>query len=75
MKSTKARLREVTDQIAHLGLKIIEQRLTGSNHYRLLLEREDGERMIFIASLSPSDKRAALNNLTLIKRFVRGVPV
>ena len=72
MKSAKSRVNDLRKLVEGTGLKLLDCSISGGTHYRLVLERSDGEQTIFFASLSPSDRRAALNNRALMRRFANG---
>ena len=45
---------------------------SGSNHVKVRTRRADGTERMFVFSLTPSDRRADLNGLAMLRRFARG---
>lgn len=66
---TRARARELSKLVDECGLRLVEIVQTGGSHYKVIVERNDGVRRNIICSLTPSDRRAHLNNRALLRRF------
>jgi hypothetical protein len=46
--------------------------ISASNHIKVRTRRADGGERLFVFSLTPSDRRADLNSLAMLRRFARG---
>jgi hypothetical protein len=68
----KAREREARQLADKAGLKVLEFGLSGGNHIRMRLQRDDGETLLSFAPLSPSDHRGNKNKLAELRRFAAG---
>ena len=54
------------------GLAVVSVNVPRSGHVKVWVMRPDQATAMFIFAGSPSDKRAAQNNLCRLKRFARG---
>jgi hypothetical protein len=66
------REREARKLAEKAGLKVLDVRLSGGNHIRMRLQRDDGETFLSFAPLSPSDHRGDKNKLAELRRFAAG---
>jgi hypothetical protein len=68
-----ARLREIERAVKDAGLRLVEGECerTGKGHYKLMIERPDGQRMLYVAGSTPSDFRAMRNMNSALRRFAR----
>lgn len=67
-----AREREARKLAERAGLKVLELSLSGGNHIRMRLQRDDGATFLSFAPYSPSDHRGAKNKLSELRRFACG---
>jgi len=68
MMMHRQNVRPYIDVLEDLGVRVIDTRVTGSNHYRIDV-MANGTRKFFIASRSSSDHRALQNFRTMVKRW------
>jgi hypothetical protein len=54
------------------GLSVVSVDVPRSGHVKVQVARSDNTTAMFVFAGSPSDKRAAQNNLCRLKRFARG---
>jgi hypothetical protein len=54
------------------GLAVVSVNVPRSGHVKVQVARSDNTTALFVFAGSPSDKRAAQNNLCRLKRFARG---
>lgn len=65
-------MRDFLSVFAELDLKVIDVRVTGSNHYKFTAEC-GGERKYFVSPSSSSDVRAIHNFKSEVKRWQRSI--
>lgn len=61
-------IRLYTETLEDLGIRVVDVRVTGSNHYRIDVT-SNGNRKFFIASRTPSDHRSLQNFRAMVKRW------
>lgn len=67
-----AQEREARKLAEKAGLKVLECGISGGNHIRMRLQRDDGATFLSFAPLSPGDRRGAKNKLSELRRFACG---
>lgn len=68
-----AQEREVRKLAKTAGLEVVECRISGGNHIRMVVRRKDGETCLSFSPLSPSDVRGRKNKLAELRRFASGI--
>lgn len=71
MTSMNKRFRELRKQVAECGLQLESMTTSGGTHIRLVVRRTDNRIKTVIVALTPSDRRADLNNRALLRRFAK----
>ena len=67
------REREIRELVKKAGLQLLELRLSGGSHIRMVVRRDDGEQCVTFSALTPSDHRGAKNKLGELRRFASGM--
>ncbi len=66
----KKEQKEFKKELESRGLKLIALTRTGGDHYKAIIEGDDGKRITYFLASSVSDNRAARNRMADIKRFM-----
>lgn len=64
--------RELKKLAKRHDLTVVSLGHTGGTHYKLTLQRSDGDTMFFITALTTSDRRSLQNLESRVKRFSLG---
>lgn len=65
--------RHVKEQVQAAGLCLVDLEVRRAGHAKALVQRADGETALFVFAASPSDHRAAQNNIARLRRFAAGL--
>lgn len=65
--------REARQLAKTAGLEVVDLRISGGNHIRMVLKRADGETCLSFSPLSPGDVRGRKNKLAELRRFAAGI--